>query len=256
MHECDSNTEYRCSNAQCIPEELRGNFFAECLDESDEIKWPVKYCELFDHTMNCENYVCNALLFSCGDAYCYDGPNIQQDDRCITQRDQLYFNQMPPSTLILYSHIHLIYNDITPEAICFNQTLCPYLVVENKMTMTQTHNSLTCRLFNTFTNKTYVKFDDMLKDVKRFIRSCSLLSNDSQTNQCSLFQCNDQSKCLSYHRLLDGTADCANEEDEHHLHTCSFNLPHRFECDNGTRCLSRRLLLDRIVSKIKYSKYL
>ncbi|UJR12115.1 hypothetical protein I4U23_016293 [Adineta vaga] len=246
MNECDPKTEYRCFNAQCIDNELYGNFKSDCMDASDEITWPIKYCKVFDYLTGCENHACASLLFSCGDGHCYDGPNVQHDDRCITQRDRLYFNQMPPSTLILYSHIHLIYNDTKPEAICFNQTLCPYLVVENKMAMTQTHNSLTCRLFNTFTNETYVKFDDMLKEVKRFIRSCSLLPQDSQTNQCSLFQCDDQSKCLSYHRLSDGTSDCANEEDERHPNTCSFNLPYRFKCDNETRCLPRSLLLDKI----------
>ncbi|UJR12738.1 hypothetical protein I4U23_016912 [Adineta vaga] len=246
MNECDPKTEYRCSNAQCIDQELCGNYESECLDASDEVTLTFKDCKVFDYLMGCENHACTSLLFSCGDGHCYDGPNVQHDDRCITERDRLYFNQMPPSTLILYSHIHLIYNDTKPEAICFNQTLCPYLVIENKMAMTQTHNSLTCRLFDTFTNETYVKFDDMLKDVKRFIRSCSLLPQDSQINQCSLFQCDDQSKCLSYHRLSDGTSDCANEEDERHLNTCSFNLPYRFKCDNGTRCLLRPLLLDKI----------
>ncbi|CAF1657122.1 unnamed protein product, partial [Adineta ricciae] len=222
MNECNIATEYRCSNAQCIDKVLYANYHAD---------YYLTYCE---------NYACPSLLFSCGDGHCYDGPNVQHNDRCRTQRDRFYFNQMPSSTLILYSHIHLIYNNTKPEMICFNQTICPYLISENEST-----NQLTCRLFETFTDKIYISFDDMLKDVKRFTRSCSLLPQDNQINQCSLFQCNDQSKCLSYHRLLDGIADCANEEDENHPNTCLFNLTYRFKCDNGTRCLPEQLLLDR-----------
>ncbi|CAF1342498.1 unnamed protein product [Adineta ricciae] len=240
-HECDPQTEYRCSNAQCIDKTLYGDYFPDCMDESDENIFNSKLCELLDFLMACENYACSSLLFSCGDGHCYDGPNLQYSDGCITQRDRLYFSRMPPSSLILYSHIYLIYRNTTPDMICFNQTLCPYLVIENK-----TQNGLTCRPFETFTTKTYVTFDEMLRDVKRFVRSCSLLPLNHEMNQCSLFQCADHSKCLSYHRLLDGTADCANEEDEHYPNTCALELPYRFECDNGTKCLSRSLVFDGV----------
>ncbi|CAF1199732.1 unnamed protein product [Adineta ricciae] len=228
-NECNPDSEYRYSNGQCIDKILYRNHYYDCMDDSDETVFLSKSCNFFDPLMHCENYPCHSLLFSCGDGHCYNGPNVQSTDRCETQRDRLYFNQMPSSTLILYSHIHLIYNDMKPELIRFNQT----------------SNELTCRLYNTFTDEKYTNFDDMLKDVKRFVRSCSLLQQNS--HNCSLFQCNDQSKCLSYHRLLDGVADCANEEDEYHPNSCSFQIPYRFACDNGTRCISQRLVFDRIL---------
>jgi hypothetical protein len=219
------------------------------MDESDEMKAMLGSCRDKPNEHHCEDYPCVRLFFSCGDGYCYNGPSIGHNHTCKSQRDRLYFEQMPSSTLILFSHIYLIYNNTKPEFICFNETLCPYLSNYENMTMKLPFNNLTCRAFNTFTNQTYISFDGVVKDVKRFVRSCSLLPQDDQNNECSLFQCDDRSKCLSYHRVLDGHDDCANGEDEHQNNTCSFNLPYRFKCDNGTRCISRSLLFDEIVSK-------
>ncbi len=248
-NECNPTSEYRCSNGQCIDKVFYRDFYPDCMDESDELKFEFAMCMNEMYYQNCEDYPCVRLFFSCGDGYCYNGPSIKHDHSCKSQRDRLYFEQMPSSTLILFSHISLIYNNTKPEFICFNETLCPYLSNHDKMTMKLPSNNLTCRAFNTFTNQTYSSFESVVKDVKRFVRSCSLLPQDDQNNKCSLFQCDDGSKCLSYHRVLDGHDDCTNGEDEHQNNTCSFNHLYRFKCDNGTRCISQLLLYDRIVSK-------
>jgi hypothetical protein len=148
------------------------------------------------------------------------------------------------SSLILFSHVIINYNHTQPEYICYNQTLCPYLSLNNQIITTYS-NGLTCRAFKTFTNRTYDQFDEMIADVKRLVRSCSLLPSH---NNCSMFQCHDGSKCLSYHRLSDGRGDCTNGEDEYHTDVCSHNLTGRFTCDNRTKCIPYQLLLDGLVS--------
>ena len=244
-------TEYRCLNGQCIDKIFYTDLYPDCMDHSDEKFFNDPRC--FDTLdSRCEDNPCRTTWFSCGDGYCYDGPSTYQNYvSCGSQRDRLYLERMPFSTVILYSHIRLImYNKTKPELICFNETLCPYLVNNHIQTTKADFNGLTCRSFSTFTSQTYDNFYDMIKDVKRLVRSCSLLPRKHINNQCSLFQCNDGSKCLSHHRLLDGHNDCANGEDEHYKNTCSLNLPYRFTCDNGSRCIHQALVYDFIVSDV------
>ena len=199
--------------------------------------------------LRCEDHACPTTWFSCGDGYCYDGPSISLSRvSCASQRDQLYLMQMPSSALILFSHIVLYYTDLRPSLICFNETLCPYLLENYSGLRTVAANGLSCRSFDTFTDETYTNFYDMVRSVKQLVSSCSILANPSVDGNCSLFQCDDGSKCLSPHRILDGIRDCSNNEDEHLTDTCNRNLPYRFACDNRSRCIHQALVYDNTVS--------
>jgi hypothetical protein len=245
MNECNPLTERRCYDGQCIDDPLNViNLGNTCLEL---YSWHDKG-GLFDcyqrHGIRCENQKCPKLFFSCGDGYCYDGPSIG-DRSCPTQRDQRYLGRIPSSSsLILFSHVIINYNHTQPEYICYNQTLCPYLSLNNQI-ITTYNNGLTCRAFETFTDQTYDQFDEMIADVKRLVRSCSLLPSH---NNCSMFQCHDGSKCFSCHRLSDGIKDCTNGEDEYQTDVCSHNLTGRFTCDNRTKCIPGQLVKDKKVS--------
>lgn len=250
MNECNRSTEHRCYDGHCIGNPYRIQSKAIEKDCSEEYNVPeLSNCYKTSSEM-CENQKCLPLQFSCGDGYCYDGPS-RGSKSCPTQRDQHYFKQMS-SVLILFSHVHLIYKNTQPQAICYNETLCPYLSFSNNLINT-TYNSdgLTCRTYESFSKKTYTEFDQMIKDVKRHVRSCSLLpfKYNHPNKTCSMYQCKDGSKCLSFHRLSDGFNDCTNGEDEHHPDVCSFNFPGRFTCDNGTKCILRKWTLDKYVSR-------
>jgi hypothetical protein len=250
MNECDQATEYRCLNGQCIDKVFYLNKFQDCMDRSDEtITGYDKYPCDFLTTANCEDQLCPSMWFTCGDGSCYDGPNVDHEQSCTSKRDRLYLQQMPPSTLILFSHVLLIYNDTQPEWICYNETLCPYLS-NNKYTRSKTflRNGSTCRAFTTFTNRTYSNLYDMIKDFKSFVLPCSIPPRFYSPDNCSMFQCDNNSKCFSSHRLSDGYTDCSDGKDERQNNTCALDLPNRYTCDNGTRCIHRLLLNDRIVS--------
>jgi hypothetical protein len=90
----------------------------------------------------------------------------------------------------------------------------------------------------------------MVEDVKRLVRSCSVIPEIEQMYQCSLFRCDDGSKCLSLHRLLDGHEDCSNGEDEYQNNTCTLNHSYRFTCDQETRCIHSSIVANRIVNII------
>jgi len=89
----------------------------------------------------------------------------------------------------------------------------------------------------------------MLKDVKRFVRTCSTLPwQNLFSNNLTLSQCDDKITFISNNRLSDGHEDCSNGEDEHLGIACSLNLPYRLTCDKGTRCIPISLIDNGIVS--------
>lgn len=254
MNECDSINEYRCNDGQCIDQPY---FFADsakmfCLEEI--LPMPVyPRCLLLSRSA-CENLKCPRLYFSCGDGDCYDGPIINKKF-CHSQRDQSYQQKMiSTSSFIFFSHITLIYNHTKPEYICYNETLCPYLSLNNSIKLDK-QNGLTCRSYNTFTNRTYNDTDEMIKDVKYFIHSCSLPPLLEYNSTCSLFRCHDQSKCLSFHRIFDGFQDCQNGEDENPKDACTYNLTHRFMCDDGTKCIPLSYMFNNKVNRTFISVY-
>ncbi len=243
-NECNPATEYRCRNGQCIDKEFYWDEYFDCMDHSDEIDVDTEQC-YSDYSKICEDKPCPPLSFSCGDGFCYNGPN-KINNLCKSQRDRLYFNEMSQSTVILFSHITLIYNDMTSIMICFNKTLCPYLLNKNT---TFVRHGLTCRLLSTFTNQTYMHFDDMLNDVRRFVRSCSSLPRQYQSsNNPALFRCDDGITFIANTRLSDGYNDCSNGEDEQPERACSLNLPYRLTCDKEARCIPISLIGNGIVS--------
>ena len=202
------------------------------------------------YDMHCEDKLCPPYFFSCGNGFCYDGPNMI-NSLCPSQRDRLYFNNMSPSKLIIFSHIITIYNDLTSVTICFNKTLCPHLFNKH---LTFTMDGLTCQLLNTLTNHTYTDVDDMLRVVRHLVLSCSAsLRQYHLSNTSTLFQCDDNITFISKYRLSDGHQDCSNGDDEHPDTACAFNLPYRFMCDLGTRCIPVSLIGNSIVSHLLLS---
>ena len=247
MNECDVTTEYRCLNGQCIDKAFYRDQYFDCMDHSDERLVSTDDCfHKFD--VRCEDRSCAPLHFSCGDGHCYDGPTTTVSDRsCGSQRDRLYFQRMQPSTLILFSHVTLIYRGTQAELICYNESICPSLSYEDNHSkmVTVGQNGSVCRVLK---NETYRTFSDMIQDVKRLAQSCSSLPHTPASNQLAMFQCHSQQKYISLHRLSDGYGDCPNGEDEQQNNTCALNQPYRFTCDQGKRCIHPSVVFNHIVS--------
>lgn len=254
MNECNNETEFRCQNGHCIDKTFYLDGDYDCLDSSDEFSnnYYSSRCG-YQHSIQCSNQICPSTLFSCGNGECYNGPNIYPKPVCSSHRDLLYFQKMPSSTLTLFSHVALIYNDTQPEWICYNHTLCPQLS-SNDFTVSnwQKDESIVCRKFTVLMNRTYAKLFDLINSFKNFVGSCWLPAIVQSSINCSMFSCGDHSKCLSHHRLTDGYNDCPNGEDERISNTCSLGLANRYACDDGTRCIPVRLIGDAIVSIHKF----
>lgn len=246
MNECDNATEFRCRNGLCIDNAFYFDGEDDCMDLSDEIGYI--FGRLFCTSVSmptCEDRICPPTWFSCGSGQCYDGFQMGTRQECETHRDRLYFEKMPPSIFTFFTHVSLIYNDTQTEWICYNQTLCPHLsLLDHTESMGQFDNTTVCRKFTAFPNQIYESFDKMVTAFKNFVRSCSLPTIFKSNKECPMFSCNDNRKCISYHRLSDGVNDCHDGEDERQNYTCSFGLSHRHVCDNGTLCIPLHMLHD------------
>ena len=252
MNECDSTTAYRCLNGQCIDKAFYRDQYPDCMDSSDERFVPMEHCfNKFD--VRCEDRSCAPLHFSCGDGHCYDGPaSTVSQGLCGSQRDRLYVQRMQPSTLILFSHVTLIYRGTQAELICYNESICPSLSYEDNhpKTVAVGQNGSVCRALK---NETYRTFSDMIQYVKRAAQSCSSLPHTPASNQLAMFQCHSQQKYISLHRLSDGYGDCPNGEDEQQNNTCALDQPYRFTCDQGKRCIHPSVVPNHIVSTLGLS---
>uniref|UniRef100_A0A3B4ZA40 Low density lipoprotein receptor n=1 Tax=Stegastes partitus TaxID=144197 RepID=A0A3B4ZA40_9TELE len=67
-----TNTEFRCSNGQCVSSAFMCDDEADCDDGSDEVSCPATTCS--SASFQCNNTVCVPRLWACdGDADCLDG---------------------------------------------------------------------------------------------------------------------------------------------------------------------------------------
>ncbi|CAF1189951.1 unnamed protein product [Adineta steineri] len=95
FNECEHD-EYRCMNGMCIPEEffLDGEF--DCLDWSDEIQYyDDANCPLEEVSTRCDDRICPANQYSCGDGQCifnrFDFQIMSQIKRECRSRREQYF---------------------------------------------------------------------------------------------------------------------------------------------------------------------
>ncbi|CAF1503226.1 unnamed protein product [Adineta ricciae] len=140
-----------------------------------------------------------------------------------------------PEYPILYRFFQFIYftnrsieefkMNILPDLICFNRSLCPGLLFCS--IDIQIHNELNCCQidhFNLFKTNEWAQVFPMFEDI---LDRCALIGNDKNCSEPSLFYCQNSSKCIPKHLLLDRHMDCYFNEDEK-VSACDLNDTKRF----------------------------
>ena len=61
------------------------------------------------------------------------------------------------------------------------------------------------------------------------------LGNITHCSHSELYHCQNSSKCISRHRLVDGVRDCLYAADETYEHSCSLPNNYRFKCSNENK---------------------
>jgi len=154
-----------------------------------------------------------------------------------------------PRGPVIFGHVRFLYHtkEITdvntylvriPDAICYDNQLCDFLIP------TYYYRNYSCRYFHQFnfnSNKTHNIWDSFIRLIEGYFQKCSLNYHQSMitdpTDYPSLYCCQNSSKCISEHRILDHMSDCyLNDDEEQYELSCSINDILRLKCALDNRC--------------------
>ncbi|CAF0737960.1 unnamed protein product [Adineta steineri] len=218
INECNID-EYRCHNGLCISEYFwkADRLNSECLDYSDT--QDLAYCpnsNLAFDLFSCEENTCPAgqNKFSCGDGEC-----VEDFDQCQNGRHLLLVKS-------LSSQGNLSYN-------CW---------------LSMHYYQMGLRA-----NVEYHSWKAIIDLIKTYFYGCDTrYDNQNHSKHSSLYLCQNSSKYISKHRILDNIIDCYLEDDERDLElSCSVSDPHRSRCPNEVQCRSPIFSLDSCPSSEK-----
>ena len=164
-------------------------------------------------------------------------PTTHCENRCLSSgcgtpiaqhcrhNQSLYFL---PAVPVLFGHLYLLYTQqqlkgpaeiVEPDFICLDSQFCNFIPIDNT---TLQINNLTCRSAKStsFPSHPSLPFDWLQRypwAAYQTYSQCAALS-DNYFRLCDnhdhLYRCTNTSKCISRHRLLDGTPDCFFADDE------------------------------------------
>ncbi len=261
-HSCSRDPAFRCEETTCLDTRYIACGDGQCNDHG--------ICDnrrdvLLNQAIFLSNYDSISLLCSYA-MFCVTENDdfFQIDDLCSfcensndTDCAEIIRMNCPsifrfPQTSILFGHVYFIYQNTNshvnetwiPEYVCYNELLCDFLPP------TVTISGMTCRRFDDLGLQTIFKnWHDMLTAVRDLFRTCSIrIESKDCRDSSTLFQCgNNSSKCISQHRLVDGTIDCHDGIDERYKFSCALsNSHHRFQCSSESTCIASHLVQDGI----------
>jgi hypothetical protein len=153
-----------------------------------------------------------------------------------------------PVAPIIYSFFQFVYmtnrsftefmNMSAPDLICFDPQKCPRLL--SYAIQTEMKTNLACvRIVDMISENRFDAFRFWETHLKTISEHCFKIGTKRSCSHLSLFHCARSSKCISYHRLVDGLKDCYYNEDESYP-ACQLNDTQRFVCKSqSNKCLSR-----------------
>ncbi|CAF1091116.1 unnamed protein product [Didymodactylos carnosus] len=222
LNECNPDTHYRCHSGQCIIKSFSFDHIYDCMDYSDEqgsdfLDIKSKPCHKLS-TIECEEYNCAWLKFSCLDGQCIRN---SEDHFCESPREVLYNRQKifrksnDDLTELCWKYMMCITDAITSWRVLFTGTQIIF------SSCTQYHlsalNLFHCNNSNKYISKYRVNngFDDWdLYQDEKYSNTCGLnLKNDQ-------FECFAGEQCFSRVKFLDTIENCDDKSDE----------PFRFNC--------------------------
>jgi hypothetical protein len=139
-----------------------------------------------------------------------------------------------PSGPFLLGHVRFIYTNrdfqpnrfSLPDYICYNEQLCA-----DFLPATIRINGSACRRLNEFELSTgqTISLAGLTAAIRGHFQTCLVVVvNETKTcHNSTMYQCENSTKCISKHRLVDGIRDCVFDDDERFNQSCSLNDVHR-----------------------------
>ena len=148
---------------------------------------------------------------------------ILESPQIISQLQRCQYPIQFPTIPVLLGHVYFLYDlkeilninlalALTPDYICYDEQLCDFL------TPTFRYGTLACRFANEIGLGSDVKLNDwktMIDLVKPYFHGCITRHYQRiEFQHSSLYSCQNSSKMISKHRLVDGILDCPLNDDE------------------------------------------
>ncbi|CAF1461771.1 unnamed protein product [Adineta ricciae] len=245
-HICKQQNEFSCGDGQCIV------IFQMLGDTCKHNRFRYTMRHLIDYHFN--SYLSEKCLFMMACLTRIYRRLIYDDEIC--EKIVLQAADCPstpflfPLTPVAFGHVHFIYTVngssywyqkrlLSPFLICYDEELCGSIL----NTTVIYYNGYTCQHYsNIVGGMKHYSWIDLMENIYSFFRPCAPMIPFNCTN---LFRCEQSSKCISKHRLLDGRYDCMDHSDEQFNNTCALNDPYRFQCSSKRElCISPLLLLN------------
>jgi hypothetical protein len=156
-----------------------------------------------------------------------------------------------PRGPVIFGHVTFLYDMkqiinldtnfvLIPDLICYDYKLCDFIIP------TYHFGNYSCRYRHQFyfnlnqKHKTWNSFIDL---IELYFQKCSVSYNQinikSAIHYPSLYCCQNSTKCISKHRILDNISDCyLNDDEEQYEISCSINDILRSKCAHENRCYS------------------
>ncbi|UJR16677.1 hypothetical protein I4U23_003577 [Adineta vaga] len=153
-----------------------------------------------------------------------------------------------PIVPVLFGHVRFLYilnsvntvntdRVLVPDYICYDQDLCNFPISISP------HGFYACQPSREMNLNLEIKlktWSSLIGIIEPYFRKCSTQhhkKNDSHTS--SLYCCKNSTKCISFHRILDGISDCyLNDDEEEFERSCLIDDVLRFKCGNENKCYS------------------
>ncbi|UJR07365.1 hypothetical protein I4U23_011651 [Adineta vaga] len=151
-----------------------------------------------------------------------------------------------PTIPVLFGHASFLYGQINreminmklalpPSYVCYDKQLCDFLE------STFSYKNKSCRMSYQIGFKSDVNYStwkSLIDTVKPYFDGClTTYKKENSIEHDSLYCCENSSKCISKHRILDGISDCyLNDDEEQYELSCTIIDPRRFTCPNENIC--------------------
>ncbi|CAF1378194.1 unnamed protein product [Adineta steineri] len=162
-----------------------------------------------------------------------------------------------PTIPVHSDHIRFFYEEpylrqkmeefLPPDYLCYNQQLCdfmkPDLIRENLTCINMSKLILELDTENGLWN-------ELMYSIELDFRPCliphaiSRNKTKKYVNDSLLYNCQNSSKFISVHRIMDGLQDCFHDDDETYLNSCQLSHQYRVKCQNTDTCWSPILKKD------------
>jgi hypothetical protein len=155
-----------------------------------------------------------------------------------------------PIIPVYSDHVRFFYKDphsrssetgvLLPDYVCYDGKLCDFKIssfVHENLTYVEKPESI---LILDITESLWA---ELMLSAEQYFRSCSIShvildTKKKYSDYSSLYSCQNSSKFISKHRIMDTMQDCYEGDNENYQNSCLLNDPYRVKCRKPTKCWS------------------